>query len=116
MASFPATTDPPLPYLRSLAIDIANTAATEAFGVDLYDWQQEILSHVFLNMLDDTPSSPMLLVRPTGGGKRMVRDVYASASTGKVVRSRVPLLSLSKDRTTKMYTKCQIDMVYMQPS
>jgi superfamily II DNA helicase RecQ len=73
----------------------------ETFGLDPHPWQADILSTLFLK----NHGEPYLLVRPTGGGKSMIRDVFASTKPGTVILSIAPLLSLSKDQTTKLQAK-----------
>ena len=71
--------------------------------MDPWPWQSNILA----TLLTQKVGKPHLLVRPTGGGKSMIRDVFASTRPGSIVLSLAPLLSLSKDQTTKLETKAR---------
>ena len=61
----------------------------ETLGHDPHPWQADILSTLFLKKHGE----PYLLVRPTGGGKSMIRDTFSSAKPGTIVLSLAPLLS-----------------------
>jgi superfamily II DNA helicase RecQ len=87
--------------IDSLAHRLATISMQETFGMDPWPWQSNILA----TLLTQKVGKPHLLVRPTGGGKSMIWDVFASTRPGSIVLSLSPLLSLSKDQTTKLETK-----------
>ena len=89
--------------IDSLAYQLATVSMQETFGHDPHPWQADILATLFKKK----QGHPHLLVRPTGGGKSMIRDVFASTKSGTVVLSIAPLLSLSKDQTTKLEMKAR---------
>jgi superfamily II DNA helicase RecQ len=82
--------------IDSLAFQLATVSMQETFGHDPHPWQADIRSTLFLKKHGET----YLLVRPTGGGKSMIRDTFASAKPGTIVVSLTLLLSLSKDQVT----------------
>ena len=75
----------------------------DVFGKMPYQWQLEILSQLSFMKKIDTSIYPgaVLLVRPTGGGKSSVRDVYSVMCAG-VSLTITPLLSLGADQTQKI--------------
>jgi superfamily II DNA helicase RecQ len=75
----------------------------ETFGHDPHPWQADILVTLF----PKKKGHPHLLVRPTGGGKSMIWDVFTSTKSVTVVLSIASLLSLSKDQTTKLEMKAR---------
>jgi hypothetical protein len=75
----------------------------DVLGKMPYPWQLEILSHLSLMKKIDTSIYPgaVLLVRPTGGGKSSVWDVYSVMCAG-VSLTITPLLSLGVDQTQEI--------------
>ena len=73
------------------------------FNVTPYTWQTEAILHmVMMNVpLGGVSCAPLLLVRPTGGGKSLVRDVYSIIRAG-VCLTITPLLSLGADQVEKI--------------
>ncbi len=85
---------------------LSTVAMHNVFGKMPYRWQLQIICHISLMKTIDTSICPgaVLLVRPTGGGKSSVRDVYSVMCAG-VSHTITPLLSLGADQTQKI---CQI--------
>jgi hypothetical protein len=66
-------------------------------------WQVQTCQHLLRSIIDDPPGAvPILLCRPTGGGKSAVRDCASFAMGGGVCLTIVPLLALAGDQTTKI--------------
>lgn len=84
----------PTPQQVAQGIALATMSVRETFALEPWEWQTDILTHLFAML---HYCKPVLLVRPTGCGKSMVHNVYASAQPGKAVLSLALLLSLSKD-------------------
>jgi superfamily II DNA helicase RecQ len=78
----------------------------QVFGTTPYPWQKEVTSHLCLMNIPDSGvrSGPVLLVRPTGGGKSSVRDVHVIMNFG-VSLTITPLLSLGADQEEKLWTR-----------
>jgi len=72
-------------------------------GFRPYPWQNQAVQHLLqMNAMSYTePTSPVMVVRSTGGGKSAVRDVTGCIMKG-VVLTIVPLLSLGADQTKKL--------------
>jgi superfamily II DNA helicase RecQ len=83
---------------------LSTVAMPNVFGKMPYPWQLEILSHLSLMKKIDTSIYPgaVLLVRPTGGGKSSVREVY-SVMCACVSLTITLLLSLWADQTQKIW-------------
>jgi superfamily II DNA helicase RecQ len=75
----------------------------EVFGTTPYQWQKEVITHLCLMRIpgSGTLPAPVLLVRPTGGGKSSVRDIYSVMYAGFSL-TIVPLLSLGADQEEKL--------------
>jgi superfamily II DNA helicase RecQ len=74
-----------------------------AFGFTPFAWQDDILCHL-LKMASPRHSiapAPTFLCQPTGGGKSLVRDVFASGCGG-VTWCIGPLLALGADQESKI--------------
>jgi hypothetical protein len=76
---------PVLPYPVAGPSDAAFTFATQqtmqrAFGFTPFAWQDDILCHLFkmASARHSVAPAPTFLCQPTGGGKSLVRDVFAS--------------------------------------
>jgi superfamily II DNA helicase RecQ len=89
--------------MRDLFID----ASTSVFGKHPYDWQSDVASYVGDNYQSST-NSTLLLVKPTGGGKSLVRDGIAVV-LGGITLTIVPLLSLGADQTRKLNARAAQD-------
>ena len=90
-------TCPTNPLGTVTSIDCFNTASHTVFGKDLYEWQ----SFVGYEIISDYR---LFIVRPTGGGKSLVRDVR-SVIFGGVSLTVLPLLSLgTTDQTQKFHS------------
>ena len=63
-------------------------------------WQREAIMHAS-NMCHSNACRPILLVRPTGDGKSIVRNTCSSLACG-VTLTICPLLSLSADQCKKL--------------
>jgi superfamily II DNA helicase RecQ len=63
-------------------------------------WQEQDISHVIALAKDDL-CAPLLLIRPTGGGKLAVRDTVGVILAG-VVLTISPLLSLAGNQANKV--------------
>jgi hypothetical protein len=75
----------------------------DAFGYTPFAWQDDILCHL-LKMASTSHSiapAPTFLCQPTGGGKSLVRDVFASGRGG-VTWCIGPLLALGADQESKI--------------
>ena len=66
------------------------------FGLTMKPWQKKVAETVMSN-----ETSTILLVRPTGNGKSLVRDAVAVQLRG-VTLTVVPLLTLGSDQTEKI--------------
>jgi superfamily II DNA helicase RecQ len=67
------------------------------------DWQLEIVAHLLKTVVDGPPGpTPILICRPTGGGKSAVRDCAGFILGGGVVLTVVPLLAVAGDQTSKV--------------
>jgi superfamily II DNA helicase RecQ len=75
----------------------------EVFETTPYLWQQQVVAHLCCMPIPDSgvQLAPVLLVRPTGGGKSSVRDVY-SVINGEFSLTITPLLSLGADQEEKI--------------
>ena len=71
-----------------------NAASRAAFGKEPYEWQSSWGSLRILSIFKDKAT---LIVRPTGGGKSLVRDV-CSVIVGGVSLIIMPLLYLGADQ------------------
>jgi superfamily II DNA helicase RecQ len=82
---------------------LSMAAMHDVFGRMPYEWQVEIISHLSMMKKIGTFIRPgaVLLIRPTGGGKSSVRDVYSVMCAG-VSLTITPLLSLGADQTEKI--------------
>jgi hypothetical protein len=87
------------PVLRTIII--AAFAAFHAFAPK--DWQLETVAHI-LKIVSHAPPGPIpiLLCRPTGGGKSAIRDCAGLILGGGVVVTFVPLLAVAGDQTAKV--------------
>mmetsp|Transcript_13807 Transcript_13807/g.18022 ORF Transcript_13807/g.18022 Transcript_13807/m.18022 type:complete len:148 (-) Transcript_13807:145-588(-) len=66
-------------------------------------WQLQTCQHLLRSVLTGPPGAvPILLCRPTGGGKSAVRDCTSYVMGGGVCLTVVPLLALAGDQTTKL--------------
>jgi superfamily II DNA helicase RecQ len=83
--------------------ELAVTYMEKVFGITPYPWQVEVITHLLMMSIDGSgvPAAPVLLVRPTGGGKSSVRDVHGVINGG-VSLTITPLLSLGADQEEKM--------------
>ena len=73
------------------------------FAKSPYPWQLDVLSHLAMMKLPASGVSPgpVLLVRLTGGGRSLVRDVH-SVENGGVSLTITPLLGLGADQQAKI--------------
>jgi superfamily II DNA helicase RecQ len=104
----PPTVPIDLPLDAILAIvesfkHLSKVAMHDVFGRIPYEWQAEIISHLSMMKTNGTFIRPgaVLLIRPTGGGKSSIRDVYSVMWAG-VSLTITPLLSLGADQTEKI--------------
>jgi hypothetical protein len=74
----------PYDFAETLAREIACLSMTSAFGLDPFPWQEDVVSHLNLMHSEESGIDPggVLLVRPTGGGKSLVRDSFATGVGG----------------------------------
>ena len=88
--------------------ELAVTVIQKVFGITPYPWQVEVISHLLTMSREDSgvPAAPVLLVRPTGGGKSSVRDVHGVVNGG-VSLTITPLLSLGADQEEKMRARAK---------
>jgi hypothetical protein len=89
-------TTPPIPTVSHHFVD----ASAKVFGRTPYEWQLQVGSHI-LHTCSSKETGPSLLVRPTGGGKSLVRDAVATV-LGGVSLTIVPLLSLASAQCRKL--------------
>jgi hypothetical protein len=82
---------------------IASEAMQNVFSMEPHEWQDEAISHI-IALVKANSCAPLLLVRPTGGGKSAVRDTVAVILAG-VVLTISPLLSLGSDQNEKIGMK-----------
>ena len=87
---------------------MAITLMEDVLGNTPYGWQKEVIGHMALMPVHHSgvDCAPILLVRPTGGGKSSVRDVY-SLMRGGVSLTISPLLSLGADQEEKLKVKAK---------
>ena len=70
-------------------------------GENPHDWQGDVVKRL-VTMIPNNESSSVLLVRPTGNGKSLVKNIAATFFAG-VTLTIVPLLALrGTDQTNKM--------------
>jgi hypothetical protein len=83
--------------------DLATDVMREVFGKTPYAWQQKVIAHLCCMQIPQSSiaPAPVLLVRPTGGGKSAVRDV-SSILSGGFSLTITPLLSLGADQEEKI--------------
>jgi superfamily II DNA helicase RecQ len=74
-----------------------------AFGFTPFAWQDDILCHLLkmASACHSVAPAPTFLCQPTGGGKSLVRDVFASGRGG-VTWCIGPLLALGADQESKI--------------
>jgi superfamily II DNA helicase RecQ len=98
--------DPGRRALSERISDIIDSKAQGVFNATLYPWQREVILQMALMTVPGTgvDCAPLLLVRPTGGGKSMVRYVFSVLNAG-VSLTITPLLSLGADQEEKVNSK-----------
>ena len=85
---------------------VAAEAMQSVFGMSPHPWQEQAISHI-ITLAKDNSCAPLLLVRPTGGGKSAVRDTVGVILAG-VSLTISPLLSLAADQNDKVSMRaCQ---------
>jgi superfamily II DNA helicase RecQ len=100
MSTLPAPTDTAdLPSDHN-STTVVEEAMQSVFGMSPHDWQEDTIHHI-ITLAKDNSCAPLLLVRPTGGGKSAVRDKVGVILAG-VVLTIPPLLSLAVDQTDKV--------------
>jgi superfamily II DNA helicase RecQ len=99
-------TDPYRLAMRQRLSSIIEWKAQGVFNATLYPWQTEVIQQMGLMRIPNSgvACAPLLLVRPTGGGKSMVRDVFSVLNAG-VSLTITPLLSLGADQEEKVNSK-----------
>ena len=87
---------------------MAASSMKEVFDITPYPWQLAIITHLLSMVVPCSGISPapVLLVRPTGGGKSSVRDVY-SVMNGSISLTITPLLALGADQDEKISLKAK---------
>jgi hypothetical protein len=87
-----------------LADPSGNTVASEAmqsvFGMAPHDRQEHAISQI-ISLSKDDSCAPLLLVRPTGGGKLAVRDTVGVILAGVVLTISV-VCSLSSNLASRI--------------
>jgi superfamily II DNA helicase RecQ len=80
----------------------------DVFATTPYPWQLNVITHLLTMNIPGSgiDSGPVLLVRPTGGGKSSVRDVY-SVINGGISLTITPLLALGADQDEKITSKAK---------
>ena len=100
MSTLPAPTDtadfPP----DHNSTTVVEEAMQSVFGMSPHDWQEDTIHHI-ITLAKDNSCAPLLLGRPTGGGKSAVRDTVGVILAG-VVLTISPLFSLAADQTDKV--------------
>ena len=73
-----------------------------------YQWQKDITAHTGMMHIPHSgvECGPILLVRPTGGGKSSVRDVYSLMKAG-ISLTISPLLSFGANQEEKLKLKAK---------
>ena len=93
--------------VNNTARELCETAALDVFGItSLYPQQVEVLIRLFLMKIRHSPMkpAPLLFVKPTGGGKSLVRDLHAVMFRG-ITLTIVPMLALGSDQAEKVRQK-----------
>ena len=87
---------------------MASSFMVDVLGNTPYQWQKDIIAHMAMMPIPHSgvECGPILLVRPTGGGKSSVRDVYSLMKAG-VSLTISPLLSLGADQEEKLKLKAK---------
>ena len=93
---------------RRQSSEMAASQMELVFGLKPYDWQKDVIAHLCMMSINDSGvnTAPVLLVRPTGGGKSSVRDVHG-VMNGGVLLTITPLLSLGADQEDKMRVRAK---------
>jgi hypothetical protein len=78
---------------------IVKAKSQGVFNITPYSWQIEVILHMALMNIPcgSVKRAPLLLVRPTGGGISLVRDVFSLLNAG-VCLTTLPLLALGADQ------------------
>ena len=102
---------PPNPQSHAYILrcsEMATYFMEEVFGTTPYPWQQQVIAHLCCMSIPDSgiACAPVLLIRPTGGGKSSVRDIY-SIMNGGFSLTIAPLLSLGADQEAKITLKAR---------
>ncbi len=79
---------------------VATDAMQSIFGMEPHAWQEQVICHI-IALAKDNSCAPLLLIRPTGGGKLAMRDSVGIILAG-VVLTIFPLLSLTADQADKV--------------
>ena len=90
----------------SAARETSVIVARDVFGINqLYQQQLDVLVRLFLIQSANSTyiSGPVFFVKPTGGGKSLVRDIHGVVVRG-ITLTIVPLLSLGADQAQKLRT------------
>jgi superfamily II DNA helicase RecQ len=93
-----------LPWSPSIRFSIA---AHRIFDNTAYQWQTVVAGRLITGDINNLPLA-LLVVRPTGGGKSLVRDIVGIV-LGGVALTIVPLLSLGADQTLKVNSQATQD-------
>jgi superfamily II DNA helicase RecQ len=93
-------------WYRRRCSEMASSFMMDVLGNTPYQWQTDVISHMAMMPIPGSgvDCAPVLLVRPTGGGKSSVRDVYSLMNCG-VSLTISPLLSLGADQEEKLKLK-----------
>ena len=85
---------------------LCRIAAQDVFDIDdLYPRQLDVMVRLYMMKVKVSPiePAPLLFVKPTGGGKSLVRDVNSVMFRG-VALTIVPILALGADQSVNVRT------------
>jgi superfamily II DNA helicase RecQ len=103
-------------WYRRRCSELASEFMVDVLGNTPYQWQKDIIAHMAMMPIEHSgvDCGPILLVRPTGGGKSSVRDVYSLMNAG-VSLTISPLLSLGADQEEKLKLKAKQQFGHVCP-
>jgi superfamily II DNA helicase RecQ len=79
---------------------VASETMLSVFGMMPHSGKEQVISHI-ITLSKEYCCAPLLLVRPTGGGKSAMRDTVGVLLAG-IVLTISPLLSLAADQNDKV--------------
>jgi hypothetical protein len=97
-----------LPFSPSICFSIASQWI---FDKQAYQWQEDVAGRIIISGNVKQTLHAVLVVRPTGGGKSLLRDIVGII-LGGVALTVLPLLSLGADQTSKVHLKSNFSTLY----